>query len=386
MKSKQEIKKNFENGDIPVQEDFWEWQDSYWHKDENIPQDNISGLKETLKTKLNAPDPSLGSGFYFLTQNSPWTTYQKINLTSYYLTSWNGSNFVSSNIYYNNGKVGIGTTQLLTETFEVDGNIKTSGLIISNLGYTPTIPGQIKKYVVARQDGSLGWDTQPTDSQEHIPLAGTTDDKPLRGSIQYKGNDTTGQNSFGFYSKHSNNEMAGFDIQDDGALTPSIYWIGGDNVTSVLSINHDDVIIGSSNPAFSGLRGSTYYGDYYTNESFIQKKYADKQHSYTTKEELTGGSWINGKPIYKKTLFFNQIPRNGEIWIDKLIENMEVIVSNQMFTEWYAIDAAFAGNQWRSKAFITLEKTHVQFEIIGAPDNDYSTIDSFTLTLEYTKK
>src|SRR5690606_22133595 len=37
MKTKEELKKYFENGDIPVQEEFWEWHDSYWHKEEKIP-------------------------------------------------------------------------------------------------------------------------------------------------------------------------------------------------------------------------------------------------------------------------------------------------------------------------------------------------------------
>jgi len=36
MKSKEELKRFFENGDIPKQEEFWEWQESYWHKDEKI--------------------------------------------------------------------------------------------------------------------------------------------------------------------------------------------------------------------------------------------------------------------------------------------------------------------------------------------------------------
>ncbi|MGM1430199.1 hypothetical protein ACS126_13140 [Sphingobacterium lactis] len=36
MTSKEELKKLFENGDVPSQENFWEWMDSYWHKEENI--------------------------------------------------------------------------------------------------------------------------------------------------------------------------------------------------------------------------------------------------------------------------------------------------------------------------------------------------------------
>lgn len=57
-----------------------------------------------------------------------------------------------------------------------------------------------------------------------------------------------------------------------------------------------------------------------------------------------------------------------------------------MFTEWYAMDVAFAGNQYRGKAFITLLPEMVKIEYISGNDYDYSLINSFTLTLEYTKK
>ncbi len=46
MKTKQELKLYFENGDIPKQEDFWAWQDSYWHKDEKISQDLLIVLNK----------------------------------------------------------------------------------------------------------------------------------------------------------------------------------------------------------------------------------------------------------------------------------------------------------------------------------------------------
>ncbi|MGV2452827.1 leucine-rich repeat domain-containing protein [Chryseobacterium cucumeris] len=48
MKTKQELKLYFENGDIPKQEDFWEWQDAYWHKDEKIDMAKIAGLENGL--------------------------------------------------------------------------------------------------------------------------------------------------------------------------------------------------------------------------------------------------------------------------------------------------------------------------------------------------
>ena len=46
--SKESLKTYFENGDVPDEQDFWEWQDSYWHKNENIPTQKIDGLNEVI--------------------------------------------------------------------------------------------------------------------------------------------------------------------------------------------------------------------------------------------------------------------------------------------------------------------------------------------------
>ncbi len=565
MKTKQELKQYFENGDIPVQEEFWEWQNSYWHKDEKIPSEKLeydfSKKADLVSGKVPASQlpsyvddvlefPSLSnlpqqgeSGKIYITADTNklyrWTGTRYIDITqgdvgslqtvtdrgnettknikiqgisyggssqldniiigeetddlssqaNYTISignkskplgndnliighqsgnSDNGSqgntvignfsmgegfssneNTVVGYSSFSNGKSSQGNTimgaysggagegrnnlniilgysagQFLGEGSEnnvIIGNnsnfnksvlenklyihnelLRTttslSGALISgdfsdravNInGIFSVTPGQMQsadtsytKNVVAKPDGTFGWE----DKTDGIPLSGTVDGRPLTGSIQYKGSDTTGYNSFGFYSKLPNNEKSGFDIQDDGTLTPLMYWMGGDNVVSTLSVYHSDVTIGSSNPAFSGLRGTSYYGDYYVDESYIQKQYADKQHSYTTKEEKTGGTWINGKPVYKKTVVFTQIPRTGLVEFKTEFPDLDTIISNEMFTEWYAIDAAFAGNQWRTKAYITIERKLAIIELMGDPDYDYSAINSFTLTLEYTKK
>lgn len=57
MKSKEELKKYFENGDKPDQEQFWEWQDSYWHKDEKIPADSVDDLS-TKADLINGKVPA----------------------------------------------------------------------------------------------------------------------------------------------------------------------------------------------------------------------------------------------------------------------------------------------------------------------------------------
>ncbi|WP_146897278.1 leucine-rich repeat domain-containing protein, partial [Chryseobacterium lathyri] len=48
MKTKEGLKLLFENGDKPVQEDFWALLDSYWHKDEKIIQDSIESIEKVV--------------------------------------------------------------------------------------------------------------------------------------------------------------------------------------------------------------------------------------------------------------------------------------------------------------------------------------------------
>jgi len=261
-----------------------------------------------------------------------------------------------------------------------DRYVNINGKFSVTPGKMPSADSSYTKSIVAKPDGTFGWE----DKIETIPLSGTITNKPLTGAIEYKGGDTTGINSFGLFSK-SANETSGFDIQDDGALTPCIYLAGNNNLRTQLYLSQEHVGIGSSNPNFSGLKGNIYYGDYYLDESYVQKKYVDKKLSYSGSEVKTGGTWINGKPIYRKTVVFDTIPSNGEIDLTVDFRDMEMIVSNQMFTEWYAMDVAFAGNQWRGQAFITLQPNMVKIEDIKNLGYNYSLIDSFTLTLEYTK-
>lgn len=41
MKTKEELKLQFENGDKPTQEDFWALLDSYWHKEEKLKSNSL---------------------------------------------------------------------------------------------------------------------------------------------------------------------------------------------------------------------------------------------------------------------------------------------------------------------------------------------------------
>lgn len=52
--AKNTIKDWFKNGLKPVQEQFWAWIDSYWHKDEKIPIAAIDDIENILNAKADA--------------------------------------------------------------------------------------------------------------------------------------------------------------------------------------------------------------------------------------------------------------------------------------------------------------------------------------------
>lgn len=48
MKTKEELKLNFKNGNKPTQEQFWQWMDSYWHKEEKITEDSLGFVEKVF--------------------------------------------------------------------------------------------------------------------------------------------------------------------------------------------------------------------------------------------------------------------------------------------------------------------------------------------------
>lgn len=61
------IKNWFKTGLKPTQTQFWAWMDSFWHKDETIPQNKIESLQQSFDAKLDveAYNPNGGSNIIF---------------------------------------------------------------------------------------------------------------------------------------------------------------------------------------------------------------------------------------------------------------------------------------------------------------------------------
>jgi len=269
----------------------------------------------------------------------------------------------------------------------VDRYVNLNGKFSITPDQIPAADTSFTKNIVARPDGTFGWEDKTF--SEFIPLSGTAFKKPVTGDILIRGG---GRTSLGSTRLSSGNIFCA-DVINNGTFidSSSIQFLetGTGTIATISPTGitaEESYLITTNGTNPRGLSGASDYTYNVKDLDYIQKKYADKQHSYTKEEVKTGGLWIDNKPIYRKTVVFTQIPDEGIIRIDKIFEDMEMIVSNQMFTEWYDMKADFAGNQLRGEIFITLQKEFIQFLFKANPNYNYSSINSFTLTLEYTKK
>ncbi len=456
MKSKAELKKYFENGDKPTQEQFWEWQESYWHKDEKIPMHNIGGLENGLPNGENmkfipmsgTPNNERVTGSIVSTATvafeAEWQStegYAQLTKDSGLQIGNAGSaevimrpsdgfsatklyNPVSNKHYIQKGYLfenyynQTQVNSLINRTYKVMGSV-------SNYNSLPTANNSVgdvwnllntgENFVwVDNINNSLtaGWDklSGMFDSSnlasidyvtqeiaKYIPLTGTS---VLDGKIEdingrFRIGKHSNRNADLFFQEYSNPNYPGrlseLRLRVDLGFRATV--TGDGNIQSQLELNNGLIkenffSIDNATTYTKDLNG--FYASKYliptTDETYVQKKYVDQKSSYSSNEQITGGQWIDGKPIYKKTVKFDTIPSTGEIDLTSHFQDVETIVSNQMFTEWYNMDVAFAGNQYRGKAFITVQPEMAKIEYVPNIDYDYSMINSFTLTLEYTKR
>ena len=56
------------------------------------------------------------------------------------------------------------------------------------------------------------------------------------------------------------------------------------------------------------------------------KGYVDNSNSYSTDEVKTGGKWIDGKPIYRKTVYCGALPNTSYKNVNHNITNLDIII------------------------------------------------------------
>lgn len=107
--------------------------------------------------------------------------------------------------------------------------------------------------------------------------------------------------------------------------------------------------------------------------------------SYSTTEKKTGGTWIDGKPIYKKTIDFGALPNNTSKFMNTgvsidLCLKIETIAYNS--TSAHSINGLYgsAGNYPWENALLTTNKTQVAI----TTSSDRSNLSAY-VTIYYTK-
>ena len=118
-----------------------------------------------------------------------------------------------------------------------------------------------------------------------------------------------------------------------------------------------------------------------TNAEYWQMLCAGNAESYTTNEVCTGGTWIDGKPIYRRVFYAENAAGTGHTFPDT-IEGLETVVSiTGMFSNahhhWlipYAVDGAW------SRVCFEVGTKKVKFETSGG-----FVIDKLEIVVDYTK-
>lgn len=163
---------------------------------------------------------------------------------------------------------------------------------------------------------------------DYIPLTGTEEGKPVTGdlnfgSIAYEDRKLFGFNAqgkeyglklgynTGFYGENSEGYSGLIGL--DGRAAPFMNFYG-EGYNNYITISEESVIIESNNPLFKGIYTGQDFSDIdpENKKIYAQRSYVDRANSYSTEETKTGGTWINGKPIYTITQLTADTPPTME--------------------------------------------------------------------------
>ena len=127
----------------------------------------------------------------------------------------------------------------------------------------------------------------------------------------------------------------------------------------------------------------------YTPSSAVQeikdytKDYVDAKNSYSTTETLTGGTWIDGKPIYKKVVESSSFTTSSPL--DISVPNLETLIDAKLkrnydtsHPNWWVFDGTTSSNN-------IIVDTSTAGHIVVTPQSSNITIKNFTGTFLYTK-
>lgn len=116
------------------------------------------------------------------------------------------------------------------------------------------------------------------------------------------------------------------------------------------------------------------------------KDYVDKKQTYSTKETVIG-TWIDGKPIYRKVYEISSLPNKGRMYVACNIPNVQHVITMrgvmESSTEWDSMPSAYTNGTLIDS--LVIERSGNTLTNIRILNNfDRSGFSAFVL-LEYTK-
>jgi hypothetical protein len=217
----------------------------------------------------------------------------------------------------------------------------------------------------------------PNSGATFIPLTGTEEGKPVTGNIE-----------FSYPDDGSNYGELCIDLQSD-----TIAIIKSDGKYNIDTQNYTGTNAGGFIQMIDGNQRSIYISNSGLSDSeimnplldidYIQKHYIDKANSYSTTETLTGGTWIDGKPIYRK-VYTVITDGTTENIIDLTTLNIEKFIDKKGYIDDGSGDIYKVGENSTS-VFVKTSLTNVTFT--NNDDNDIILPPDITigLIIEYIK-
>ena len=114
------------------------------------------------------------------------------------------------------------------------------------------------------------------------------------------------------------------------------------------------------------------------------KNYIDNSNSYSTDEVKTGGKWIDGKPIYRKTIDCGALPNNTTKKVAHGISNLGRVIK----TEGYSVGTAGSAGSFIPVPYVSGVPMAVYIDttdIVLQTSGTYSNYADTYVTIEYTK-
>lgn len=222
-----------------------------------------------------------------------------------------------------------------------------------------------------------------------IPITGTQEEKPVIGNIElqeYK--EIWWKNGEHRFSIKNSDEYLFIET-----LNPIT------NYTSIFILDSDtnNFVIRTDNPNSVGLMGERNYTENTTGSEnsdkliFAQRSYVDKSNSYSTVETKTGGTWIDGKPIYRQVI--TKIINNTYDTIPFDFEGKEIIKQEVLFQDFLNLGNGHLSNNYtigdsRLSAFLFKDDDALYVTNIANSVGTIKFMDAVKLIaiIEYTKQ